>query len=1245
MREAIIPDVVQEVSRILTASNVVVDTLEIFITHTTRNDHIVFYMKYHQCKADSSEGRLEQPQVDGDVKRAWILSRGDDLKELVSIVLESTNVKAISLITFDHHDVIEQFSQGLCTHHTIPRFILLSPQSSTIDGLDKFADMLCHNKGLEDFGLKLTKTEDPTKHSGFGNALKMNHTLTSLAFDFREGCSVKLDLEELVRPLIMDENGHQANSTLTALHVTGRHAMSSVGLTFARMLQKNSSIKHLYLCQSLTSESDVQELIRSLVENHSLETLDLSHCDGVKGSVFPTIMDVLLVNFTLKAIELDGTPLHAKGKHLAIHEQLRRRNPMSKELHLKELKMAKPTSARVIFCGSPYAGKTTLRKAVVHSMEHRSIISKSILNPCKDFMMKKIDGGQRLIQGGKQLKHRTRGIEVHSLKSSEGIRWSIWDMGGQEEFHGFHYFILPDLSDTGNPSLFLLVCSPYVLRDEGFPSKKEVKLPIQIQKELEYWLRFIASKSRSTISFRPKVIVVLTHSDKVPGLVALAQGCVTSLKEQFAKLLDVWSEPFAVEGFCTESASNVASVVEDNIVNLLKALPEVYEVCSDVRSALKGWMVRNPKSPMMNWKTFSDLCQETDLRGLVKVTAEGSLVEARRKAVATSMHNSGDVIYFEDLDFLVVDLDWFCHRVMGHLIKLSDDRSKLATATNPDGFTSRAYLENVLADSLKSSRELGYGGCALDVTAENLVHLMLRLELCFEDTTRSHGVGKLFIPTILDVGQAAGSWNWSPNNQNMNSTYFGRRLQCDDPICTFIPQGFFCRLQVVLHNNFLKEDIEMRAVYKPKRDFIYVMLNGVEIVMDYNANVGTHIDVLVCSHEKSFDEALDIVHGHIIEKIREHCAAADGCQGVALVEGVIRTECVKQCMSFRERRDQAVLLEELKQAVLSHGIGYQHPWDELSEGKNVILDVVCESAMNLMGTREKEDVVRRGLQGIDEIGGGHQDQSTVISRGWLQGEIQELDQSPQHQDKSVGELACEIQQLSTVVHDTHNLMYSTHKLVKNDVLSVTRLICDLILNSSQRQVPRIVLFTKDDASFKQKLITELVPGMKALQLHLLCEYKGREHIVEGQAGCQVILQDENWKKVHELVVEGLKWVFLAAKVGAHIAMGLGNMVPNPKMEYGKAVVAFGEGVLKDPPIDWAPVAPGNLVRDEAFAIRTAERASAEQWLVNFLKDKDILNKFGLQRVIYKDTGELGWICQKHFYQGMRVGELDGFPCP
>jgi hypothetical protein len=460
-------------------------------------------------------------------------------------------------------------------------------------------------------------------------------------------------------------------------------------------------------------------------------------------------------------------------------------------------------------------------------------------------------------------------------------------------------------------------------------------------------------------------------------------------------------------------------------------------------------------------------------------------------------------------------------------------------------------------------------------------------------------------------------------------------------------------LQVFLHNQFLtlEKDMKMRALYEPKNNFIYIMLNGVEVVVDYNADVGTHIDVLVHSKSKSFDNALDIVHEHIMDKILERCVATDGCQGVVLVEGVIRTMCVKNCMSFKERQGQSVLLEELKQNVFSHGNEYEHPWGELKQGENVSLRE-NEFAMMLMGRREREEVVqrRKRVLQIDEVDGVH-DEVAIITRGWATSSSSktsvdmEIKQEPsQEQNQALRELAYEVQHLAVVVHDTNNTVHDTHKLVRDEGLQLTRFIHNLIVNSSQQQVPRIVLFTKQDASFKQKLITKLVPGMKALQLHLLCEYKGQEHIVEGQAGCQVILQDENWKKVHELVVEGFKWVSLAAKVGVDIAMGLGNMVPNPNLEYGKAVVVLGEGVLKDPPIDLATVSRGKLVRDEASASRTAESMSAEQWLVNFLKDKDILNKFGLQRVVYKDTGELGWICQKHFDQGMHVGELDGFPC-
>jgi hypothetical protein len=423
-------------------------------------------------------------------------------------------------------------------------------------------------------------------------------------------------------------------------------------------------------------------------------------------------------------------------------------------------------------------------------------------------------------------------------------------------------------------------------------------------------------------------------------------------------------------------------------------------------------------------------------------------------------------------------------------------------------------------------------------------------------------------------------------------------------------------------------------------------------------------------------------HEHIMKHIQERCAAPNGCQGVTLVEGIIRTECVKQRISFKQRQHQAILLEDLKQAVLTIGSEYQHPWDELIEGGNVILPVACEFAIKLMGRREIEDLMERGLREgrIHEVHNAHWDEADVVRRGWAgpssftrldsylelkakkhivevntphdawtrrtrwQEDLHEHDPSPQHHTKiALSELTHEVRHLSTVVQDTH-------KLVRDEVLNVTKLIRDLILNSTQKQVPRIVLFTTHDTNLKQKLITKLVPGMKAFQLHLLCEYKTKEHMVEGQPGCEVILEDQNWKKIHEFVVEGLKWVSLAVKVGAHITMGLGHMVPNPNLEYGKAIVAVGEGVFKDPPLDWAIVTPEKLVREEASVIRTAKTmASAKQWLVDFLKDKVISMKFGLQRVVYKDaqgrkTEEMGWICRKHFNEGMRVGELEGFAC-
>jgi len=435
-------------------------------------------------------------------------------------------------------------------------------------------------------------------------------------------------------------------------------------------------------------------------------------------------------------------------------------------------------------------GKITLRKGLVRCLAHGSTFSKIFFTPIMDFLSKLKDGLRQT--------QRTHGIEIRELKGTEGVNLSIWDMAGQEEFHAFHDFMLPNLDGTSYPSLFLLVCSP-LKHVQGNP-KKEIQ---DIQDELDYWLRFIASKNRQSIIFKPKAIMVFTHSDMI-HVNAHVPIVVRDLKRKFVKVVDVASEPIIIDCHSSQSARLVVKRIQENVQDLLNTLPPVYEVCIGMRFALKTWVSKPHNNPLMDQDTFSKLCQKTMLPKLVKVDqsviklAEDALIklnEDRIKAVAKCLHTSGDIIFFEDLDFVVVDVDWFCHQVMGHLIKLSHDQVHVTnhdrySLTNEHGFTTKECLQQFLDASMKYS-----GGRKLqNVQTKQLMQLMLRLELCFEGTCELVEDG-LFIPTTLASHSGVGPWEW----RQINSTkpiYFGRRLQCDDQACTFIPLGFFCRLQV-----------------------------------------------------------------------------------------------------------------------------------------------------------------------------------------------------------------------------------------------------------------------------------------------------------------------------------------------------------------------------------------------------------------------------------------------------------------
>jgi SpoVK/Ycf46/Vps4 family AAA+-type ATPase len=158
-----------------------------------------------------------------------------------------------------------------------------------------------------------------------------------------------------------DANGHQSNATLSSLELQIKEGNmqfdKSIVDSLTKMLQSNSSLKEFDLSHNRNfTESDVCALIKSLKNNNSLEVLDLSYCAGVSDSVFPTIMDMLVVNKTLKDIHLVGTELQREGKSEVVKQELEK-NAVYMSL-LKELPVAKATSARVFLCGYPYAGKT-----------------------------------------------------------------------------------------------------------------------------------------------------------------------------------------------------------------------------------------------------------------------------------------------------------------------------------------------------------------------------------------------------------------------------------------------------------------------------------------------------------------------------------------------------------------------------------------------------------------------------------------------------------------------------------------------------------------------------------------------------------------------------------------------------------------------------------------------------------------------------------------------------------------------
>jgi hypothetical protein len=170
--------------------------------------------------------------------------------------------------------------------------------------------------------------------------------------------------------------------------------------------------------------------------------------------------------------------------------------------------------------------------------------------------------------------------------------------------------------------------------------------------------------------------------------------------------------------------------------------------------------------------------------------------------MAMFLHDAGEMIYFKEENFVVLNPSWFCHEVMGHLIKLRGYVEKVKLeATFQDGWGRIGEIKHLLNLSLKDTVHSGVGNTTNIL--KYLVHLMLKMDLAYEGEPQvtDDGQRRIFVPTTLefheDVAKGERRLEWKFKfPENAEIIYIGCRLQCKDQELTTLTPGFFPRVQV-----------------------------------------------------------------------------------------------------------------------------------------------------------------------------------------------------------------------------------------------------------------------------------------------------------------------------------------------------------------------------------------------------------------------------------------------------------------
>ncbi|CAM6039827.1 unnamed protein product, partial [Sphagnum compactum] len=715
--------------------------------------------------------------------RVWSPLDGEEMDVLCKNLVSHPALEILNLEAGNDKGV-EMLCCMLQNNHNIKELAL------DVEG-DKGVEMLCqmlqNNHSIKT--LTLNRWIDAIGVASLGLMLGVNSTLETLSlFGPGNGDTLKV----LLQPLTCDDRNQLLNKSIKQLHLLHTRMGREGANVVAQMLLTNDSITHLTIFGDKSLEPlDVCTILKSLEKNETLHTLDVRMCEGVRGDdVLAKVMDLLRMNPWLKKIDLTGTPLVRDGHVAQVNAQLAS-NARDYMAVVKGLPRTKAKFARVFLCGDAYAGKTTLRRSMVRSLAKG--LQAKVITPLVELIELNKPLGLCFNDPNEWAK-RTRGIQIKVLLDHDDQKISIWDLAGQEEYHAFHDTMIPNLNIQGNVCLFLLVCNPF---KKGSKEQKDLG---KIKDELCYWLRFISSNTKRSSISPPQVMVVMTHRDKNFIHKSLMEDHLHNLKAKFAAFINLSSTCQWINAHSSREARDVTTKVTNTCGDILKKQVHVYEACMNVQHGLCEWNKHHPNQPIITKETFEKEIidkKEPDLRQLVGQQE----FEKPHIAVAMFLHDAGEMIYFKEEDFVVVNPSWFCNEVMGHLIKLQGHVEKFnLNATFEDGWGGIGEIEHLLNLSLKDIVHSRVGNRSN--ISKHLVHLMVKMDLAYEREPQAtdHGQRDIFVPTTLefdeDVAKGERRLEWKfkfPKDAEI--IYIGRRLQCKDQDLTTLTPGFFPQVQ------------------------------------------------------------------------------------------------------------------------------------------------------------------------------------------------------------------------------------------------------------------------------------------------------------------------------------------------------------------------------------------------------------------------------------------------------------------